>query len=81
MTSQVVYGDTDSLFIVLKGKSKDEAFLIGDEITEAVTNMNPVFFVTTSLKFSLRALPIYFAYLSIMTYYDVASPSSLPSLL
>jgi DNA polymerase zeta len=39
--AEVVYGDTDSLFISLKGRSKDEAFKIGDEISKAVTDMNP----------------------------------------
>ena len=39
--AEVVYGDTDSLFIHLKGRSKDEAFKIGNEISKAVTDMNP----------------------------------------
>jgi DNA polymerase zeta len=39
--AEVVYGDTDSLFIHLKGRSKHEAFRIGDEISKAVTDMNP----------------------------------------
>lgn len=39
--AEVVYGDTDSLFIHLPGKSKDEAFDIGNEIASAVTDMNP----------------------------------------
>src|SRR5271156_7053184 len=39
--AEVVYGDTDSLFIYLKGRTKDQAFDIGDEIAEMVTNMNP----------------------------------------
>ena len=39
--AKVVYGDTDSLFIYLPGKSKDEAFRIGDEIAERVTSLNP----------------------------------------
>ncbi|THW91666.1 putative DNA polymerase zeta catalytic subunit [Aureobasidium pullulans] len=39
--AEVVYGDTDSLFVYLKGRSKDEAFKIGDEIAKAVTDMNP----------------------------------------
>lgn len=40
-SAEVVYGDTDSLFIHLKGRSKDEAFDIGNEIAAAVTDMNP----------------------------------------
>lgn len=39
--AEVVYGDTDSLFVYLKGKSRDEAFTIGEEIAKEVTKMNP----------------------------------------
>ncbi|KAI8818419.1 putative DNA polymerase zeta catalytic subunit [Fimicolochytrium jonesii] len=39
--AEVVYGDTDSLFVYLKGKSKDEAFVIGKDIVDTVTKMNP----------------------------------------
>ncbi|KAF2146268.1 uncharacterized protein K452DRAFT_263960 [Aplosporella prunicola CBS 121167] len=39
--AEVVYGDTDSLFVYLKGRTKDEAFDIGEEIANAVTDMNP----------------------------------------
>lgn len=39
--AEVVYGDTDSLFVHLKGRSKDQAFDIGEEIAKTVTNMNP----------------------------------------
>ncbi|OCL14889.1 hypothetical protein AOQ84DRAFT_370879 [Glonium stellatum] len=39
--AEVVYGDTDSLFIHLKGRTRDQAFAIGKEIAEAVTNANP----------------------------------------
>ncbi|KAI1417448.1 hypothetical protein F5Y13DRAFT_202971 [Hypoxylon sp. FL1857] len=39
--AEVVYGDTDSLFIYLPGRTKDQAFDIGNEIAEAVTDMNP----------------------------------------
>jgi DNA polymerase zeta len=39
--AEVVYGDTDSLFIYLKGRTKDQAFDIGNEISKAVTEMNP----------------------------------------
>lgn len=38
---QVVYGDTDSLFINFPGKSKEDAFKIGKEIANKVTSMNP----------------------------------------
>ncbi|KAF3941307.1 hypothetical protein ABW19_dt0201808 [Dactylella cylindrospora] len=39
--AEVVYGDTDSLFIYLPGKTKDEAFDIGADIAKTVTDMNP----------------------------------------
>jgi DNA polymerase zeta len=39
--AEVVYGDTDSLFVYLKGRTRDQAFTIGEEIAEAVTNANP----------------------------------------
>ncbi|KAK4692554.1 DNA polymerase zeta, partial [Lecanoromycetidae sp. Uapishka_2] len=39
--AEVVYGDTDSLFVYLKGRSKDEAFDIGQEIANTITKMNP----------------------------------------
>ncbi|KAI9781083.1 MAG: DNA polymerase zeta [Geoglossum umbratile] len=38
--AEVVYGDTDSIFVHLKGRTKDEAFKIGDEISKAVTKTN-----------------------------------------
>ncbi|KAF2435775.1 hypothetical protein EJ08DRAFT_603832 [Tothia fuscella] len=39
--AEVVYGDTDSLFVYLKGRNKDQAFQIGKEIADAITNANP----------------------------------------
>ena len=39
--AEVVYGDTDSLFVHLKGRTKDEAFDIGHEIAKTITDMNP----------------------------------------
>ncbi|XP_037034601.1 DNA polymerase zeta catalytic subunit isoform X2 [Bradysia coprophila] len=39
--SHVVYGDTDSLFVLCPGKSREEAFKIGSQIADAVTNDNP----------------------------------------
>ncbi|CCD27317.1 DNA-directed DNA polymerase NDAI_0K01260 [Naumovozyma dairenensis CBS 421] len=40
-SAKVVYGDTDSLFVYLPGRTKDEAFLIGGEMAKAVTDANP----------------------------------------
>jgi DNA polymerase elongation subunit (family B) len=39
--AKVVYSDTDSLFVLLPGRSKEEAFTIGGEIASAVTAANP----------------------------------------
>ncbi|EYE96152.1 DNA-directed DNA polymerase zeta catalytic subunit REV3, partial [Aspergillus ruber CBS 135680] len=39
--AEVVYGDTDSLFVYLKGRTREEAFDIGEEIARTVTDMNP----------------------------------------
>lgn len=39
--AEVVYGDTDSLFVYLKGRTKEEAFGIGKDIADTVTKMNP----------------------------------------
>ncbi|XP_065057667.1 DNA polymerase zeta catalytic subunit-like isoform X2 [Rhopilema esculentum] len=39
--ARVVYGDTDSVFVLLKGATKKTAFDIGNEIVNAVTKMNP----------------------------------------
>jgi DNA polymerase elongation subunit (family B) len=39
--ARVVYGDTDSLFIYLQGKSKDQAFRIGHDIADSITALNP----------------------------------------
>lgn len=38
---RVVYGDTDSLFVLLPGRSREEAFRIGTQIAAAVTSANP----------------------------------------
>jgi len=39
--ARVVYGDTDSLFVHLPGRSRQEAFRIGAEIAAEVTAVNP----------------------------------------
>ncbi|KND90320.1 DNA polymerase zeta catalytic subunit [Tolypocladium ophioglossoides CBS 100239] len=39
--AEVVYGDTDSLFVYLKGRTRDQAFDIGNEMAKAITDMNP----------------------------------------
>lgn len=39
--ARVVYGDTDSLFVLLEGRSREEAFRIGAEIAAAATAANP----------------------------------------
>lgn len=39
--ARVVYGDTDSLFVMIPGRSKSDAFEIGKKIADAVTADNP----------------------------------------
>lgn len=39
--AQVIYGDTDSLFVLLPGKTRIEAFKMGAEMADAVTATNP----------------------------------------
>ncbi|CAO3569276.1 unnamed protein product [Mortierella alpina] len=39
--ARVVYGDTDSMFVQLKGRTRQEAFEIGYDIAETITRMNP----------------------------------------
>ncbi|KAG0296197.1 DNA polymerase zeta [Linnemannia gamsii] len=39
--ARVVYGDTDSMFVQLKGRTRQEAFKIGYDISETITRMNP----------------------------------------
>ncbi len=39
--AEVVYGDTDSLFVYLKGRTRDQAFDIGAEMAKAISDMNP----------------------------------------
>ena len=52
--AEVVYGDTDSLFVYLPGKSKEDAFRIGQEIVDLVTSQNPR---PIKLKFEKVYLP------------------------
>ncbi|NWU99936.1 REV3L polymerase, partial [Upupa epops] len=52
--AHVVYGDTDSLFVLLKGATKEQSFKIGQEIAEAVTATNPK---PVKLKFEKVYLP------------------------
>jgi DNA polymerase zeta len=39
--AKVVYGDTDSLFVLLEGRTKEEAFKLGKEMADDVTRSNP----------------------------------------
>ncbi|CAH7675446.1 hypothetical protein PPACK8108_LOCUS10462 [Phakopsora pachyrhizi] len=52
--AKVVYGDTDSLFVYLPGRTKERAFKIGNEIAEAITKRNPA---PVKLKFEKVYLP------------------------
>jgi DNA polymerase zeta len=37
----VVYGDTDSVFVMLPGSTKERAFTVGKEIAAHITKVNP----------------------------------------
>lgn len=52
--AEVVYGDTDSVFVHLRGRSKEEAFVIGEQIAEFITAKSPPDVV---LKFEKVYLP------------------------
>ncbi|KAK1233576.1 DNA polymerase zeta [Marasmius sp. AFHP31] len=39
--AEVVYGDTDSLFIYLPGRTREQAFILGHEIADTITRQNP----------------------------------------
>jgi DNA polymerase zeta len=53
--ARVVYGDTDSIFCALGGgRTKDQAFIIGSQIAEAITAANPA---PIRLKFEKVYLP------------------------
>lgn len=52
--AKVVYGDTDSLFVYLPGKTKADAFRIGKEMANHVTSLNPE---PIKLKFEKVYLP------------------------
>ncbi|KAK0663959.1 putative DNA polymerase zeta catalytic subunit [Cercophora samala] len=39
--AEVVYGDTDSLFVHLPGRTREQAFAIGAEMAREITDMNP----------------------------------------
>ncbi|OCH96164.1 hypothetical protein OBBRIDRAFT_816122 [Obba rivulosa] len=52
--AKVVYGDTDSLFVYLRGKTKEQAFRIGQDMADTITAMNPA---PIKLKFEKVYLP------------------------
>ena len=49
-----MYGDTDSMFVLLEGRSREEAHRIGEEIAAAITAMSPP---PVKLKFEKVYLP------------------------
>ncbi|KAF9526453.1 hypothetical protein CPB83DRAFT_462528 [Crepidotus variabilis] len=52
--AKVMYGDTDSVFVYLPGKTKEQAFAVGYDIAETITSMNPA---PIKLKFEKVYLP------------------------
>lgn len=55
-----MYGDTDSLFVYLKGKTKEQAFRIGHDIADTITAMNPAPIKLKVEKVSLYSSVHYF---------------------
>ena len=39
--ARVIYGDTDSMFVLLRGATKETAFKVGQEISDVITQLNP----------------------------------------
>jgi len=39
--AKVVYGDTDSVFVYLRGKTREQAFRIGHDMADTITRLNP----------------------------------------
>nr|XP_011466294.1 PREDICTED: DNA polymerase zeta catalytic subunit isoform X2 [Fragaria vesca subsp. vesca] len=39
--AKVIYGDTDSMFVLLKGRTREESFQIGQEIASEISSMSP----------------------------------------
>lgn len=54
--ARVIYGDTDSMFVVLPGRTKESAFRIGNEIAAEITAINPS---PIKLKFEKVRWPLY----------------------
>ncbi|KAE9549389.1 hypothetical protein FO519_007397 [Halicephalobus sp. NKZ332] len=52
--SKVIYGDTDSLFVLMPGLTKEEAFVVGRQIADDITAMNPY---PMKLKFEKVMMP------------------------
>jgi len=52
--AKVVYGDTDSLFVYLRGKTREQAFRIGHDMADTITSLNPS---PIKLKFEKVYLP------------------------
>lgn len=54
--AKVIYGDTDSLFILLEGRTKEEAFNIGRQMSSYITKLNPS---PVTLKFEKVYQPLF----------------------
>jgi DNA polymerase zeta len=52
--AEVVYGDTDSIFVLLRGRTKEDAFAIGNQIAAEITTKSPK---DVLLKFEKVYLP------------------------
>lgn len=65
--ARVVYGDTDSVFVHLPGRTREQAFAVGSEMAVAVTARNPapvkLKFEKVSCSYSSSLFPILVTFL------------------
>jgi DNA polymerase zeta len=52
--ARVVYGDTDSIFVHLPGRTREQAFQVGTEMAKAVTARNP-----SPVKLKFEKVPVF----------------------
>jgi len=75
--ARVVYGDTDSLFVELPGRSKEEAFRVGKQIAAYITAQNPP---PMELELEKVYLPSMMVAKKRYVGYSYDAPSATPSL-
>ena len=74
---RVIYGNTDSLFVTLPGRTLEEAFVLGQRMAERVTQSNPE---PVTLQFEKVYMPCILLAKSKYVGYKYDSPDSIPHL-